>query len=303
MRSTRNEPLLLHTTMRITEGHLDDFTYAVAAAVTFVERHGPQLMVQVFVDEQNMIAHSFQLYADSAAIHRHRQLSDPHIQNVMRHCTVERLTMYGRPDRSVAEALARGGADLPTCTTLPRHIGFLRMPSEADGALGAGPDLENTTRPPVSLRPMTSLEYATYSNDVQSEVVRELRATMSEQDARAHAARGVAQHLPEGLATPHHRLLIAEDAAGTPIGNAWIGPDPYRGEASNGAWLYDINVYSNARGRGYGSAILTEVEALVVGAGRSRLGLNVFGGNAAAIALYRSSGYTVTTQEMSKQLR
>jgi GNAT superfamily N-acetyltransferase len=154
----------------------------------------------------------------------------------------------------------------------------------------------------VTLRPMTADEYRRYVDEVQAEVVRELSPTMSEEEARAHAARGVAQHLPEGVATTHHSLVIAEDAAGTPVGTAWVGPDPHRGEDSDGAWLYDINVYPHARRHGYGSAILAEVEALVARDGKARLGLNVFGGNEAAIALYRKNGYMVTTQQMSKVL-
>ncbi|GAA5123477.1 hypothetical protein [Pseudonocardia adelaidensis] len=37
--------------------------------------------------------------------------------------------------------------------------------------------------------------------------------------------------------------------------------------------------------------------------GRTRLGLNVVGTNVAAIALYRKSGYALSTMQMSKLLR
>lgn len=43
-------------------------------------------------------------------------------------------------------------------------------------------------------------------------------------------------------------------------------------------------------------------EAYVRDHGVERLGLNVFGGNAAAIALYDDLGYAVDAQQMSKQL-
>jgi ribosomal protein S18 acetylase RimI-like enzyme len=96
--------------------------------------------------------------------------------------------------------------------------------------------------------------------------------------------------------------VIAEDATGTPVGTAWIGPDPHRADGSDAAWLYDINVYPQARRNGYGTAILAEVEALVVRDGKARLGLNVVGTNEAAIALYRKNGYAVMTMQMSKAL-
>ena len=81
--------ILFHNTMKITDGHLDQFRAAVRRAVEFVEEHGPQLMVQVFVDEQTMEAHSFQLYRDSASVLAHWAMSDPYIQDVMAHCHIE----------------------------------------------------------------------------------------------------------------------------------------------------------------------------------------------------------------------
>jgi ribosomal protein S18 acetylase RimI-like enzyme len=156
--------------------------------------------------------------------------------------------------------------------------------------------------PRVTLREMTADEYGSYVDEVQAAVVRELVATMPEDEARATAAGGIAQYLPQGVATPNHTLVIAEDAAGTPVGNAWVGPDPHRAEDSDAVWLYDINVYPQARRNGFGSAILAEVEALVVRDGKTRLGLNVVATNEAAIALYRKSGYAVLTMQMSKPL-
>jgi hypothetical protein len=126
-RSTRHAPLLLHNTMRITEGHLEEFRHAVERAVAFVEEHGPQLAVQVFVDEEHLVAHSFQLYPDSAAIVRHWELSDPYIAAVMEHCTVERLEMYGEPEEDVVGDAFRPdvAGDVPR-VVVPRLIGFVR---------------------------------------------------------------------------------------------------------------------------------------------------------------------------------
>lgn len=126
VRSTAHEPLLMHNIMRITEGHLDAFAEAIDDAVTFVEQHGPQLMVQCFIDEDAMVAHSFQLYQDSAAIRRHWNLSDPYIREVMEHCQVERLEMYGEPDQEVTQQLQQMTPDAVVRSTVPRRIGFLR---------------------------------------------------------------------------------------------------------------------------------------------------------------------------------
>ncbi|WP_433784360.1 hypothetical protein ACQPX6_29520 [Actinomycetospora sp. CA-101289] len=132
MRSSRHAPLLLHNTMRIKEGHLEEFRRAVEQGVAFVEEHGPQLAVQVFIDDEALIAHSFQLYPDSAAIVAHWSLSDPYIREVMEHCTVERLEMYGEPEADVVgDAFRPDVAGEVPRTVVPRLIGFVRSTGDA----------------------------------------------------------------------------------------------------------------------------------------------------------------------------
>jgi len=45
-------------------------------------------IVVAYVDEQRMLAVSYQLYRDSAAILEHWHLADPYIARVMEHCVV-----------------------------------------------------------------------------------------------------------------------------------------------------------------------------------------------------------------------
>lgn len=118
--------LLFHNTMRITEGHLDGFREAIAKAVAFAEKNGPQLMVQVFVDEQRMTGHSFQLFRDSDAVRVHQRLADPYIQEVMEHCRVERFEVYGEPDDGVL-ASVRQGIGEGELALAPRTAGFGRF--------------------------------------------------------------------------------------------------------------------------------------------------------------------------------
>jgi hypothetical protein len=131
MRSTASSPLLLHNTMRIRPGHLEQYKAAVQRAVEFVEEHGPQIMVQVFIDDERLEAHSFQLYPDSDAILAHWKLSDPYIQDVMQHCTVERLEMFGEPDERVRSAMSSDNTGDVSRRTFPRLIGFLRQTTAA----------------------------------------------------------------------------------------------------------------------------------------------------------------------------
>ncbi|PZT69563.1 hypothetical protein DN402_23870 [Streptomyces sp. SW4] len=119
--------LLFRNTMRITEGHLEAFRDAIEHAVAFAERHGPQLMVQTFVDEERMLAHSFQLYQDSDAVRTHWKLADPYIQEVMRHCEVERFEVFGEPDAEVAEGVRAALGERTELTFSPCVAGFLRF--------------------------------------------------------------------------------------------------------------------------------------------------------------------------------
>jgi GNAT superfamily N-acetyltransferase len=152
----------------------------------------------------------------------------------------------------------------------------------------------------VTLRKMTAAEYQAATEHREAESVRVLSRAMPEELARERVAAGTARFLPEGADTAGHHLLTAENERGEAVGNAWVGPDP-SGNAE-AAWLYDINVFEAHRRRGYGTAILAAVEALIAGEGRKALGLNVVGDNAAAIALYQRSGYAVSSMAMRKQL-
>ncbi|MFJ4774020.1 GNAT family N-acetyltransferase [Streptomyces uncialis] len=150
---------------------------------------------------------------------------------------------------------------------------------------------------------MTRAEYDAASEHREAESVRALSKVMPEDQARERTRSGTARFLPDGLDTAGHHLVVAENGSGQVVGNAWIGPDP--GQASgtvSTAWLYDINVFAPFRRHGYGSAILTAVEELVAREGRTALALDVVGGNEAAIAMYRHSGYEVLSMSMRKNV-
>ena len=110
-----------------------------------------------------------------------------------------------------------------------------------------------------------------------------------------------AELLPGGFGTPRMLFLCGLDPRGDVVGQAWVGLDHPRGAPAT-AFLYDIQVVAGRRGSGLGRALLTAVETAVLDAGIFSLELNVFAHNAPAVALYGSSGYAVTTQQMRKGL-
>ena len=157
--------------------------------------------------------------------------------------------------------------------------------------------------PKVTLRKMTPPEYRAATEHREAESARELGKFLPEELAAERARQGTARFLPDGLDTAGHHLVSAENASGEVVGNAWIGPDPRQAAGTtNSAWLYDINVFEPFRRRGYGSAILAAAEELVGREGMTSLGLNVFGGNEGAIALYRRNGYEVSSMYLRKSV-
>ncbi|MGE5226525.1 MAG: GNAT family N-acetyltransferase [Planctomycetaceae bacterium] len=131
-------------------------------------------------------------------------------------------------------------------------------------------------------------------DDYARELARNGRAPAG--DARDRARASFDQLLPRGLQTPRQVLLVGEDAGdGRRIGHLWFGPsehDPGR------AWLYDVTVEPQERGKGFGRALMLAFEAEARRRGYGRVGLNVFGDNEIARTLYLSLGY----QEISRQL-
>jgi len=118
--------------------------------------------------------------------------------------------------------------------------------------------------------------------------------------AEKRSLRDTAQLLPRGRATPGH-LIFRIDAAGQPVGWLWLAMRDPRSEEGVG-YIYDIEIDRESRGNGYGRAAMELAEAEARRNGLHALGLNVFGHNAVARALYSSLGYHEITVQMRKAL-
>jgi hypothetical protein len=125
MATATSDRLLFRNTMAITPGHLAEFTRAIRDAVEFAEANAPQVLVDVFIDEERMEATSFQLYADSDAVLQHWKLSDPYIAGVMEHCRVAAFEVFGSPSTAVLDGLGATSGMQTTITA--RLIGYDRV--------------------------------------------------------------------------------------------------------------------------------------------------------------------------------
>jgi ribosomal protein S18 acetylase RimI-like enzyme len=154
---------------------------------------------------------------------------------------------------------------------------------------------------PIRLRPMTAAEF----NSFRARLIREYAAEhvsagdWDPEQAEDKAARLTDDRLPEGRSTPGMLLLSAEAPDGELVGMVWVGLDrPLRGAA----WIHDIQINPEHRGKGYGRALLQAAEQESAKQGAKAMGLNVFGPNIIARHLYESSGYQVTATQMRKEL-
>ncbi|MET0714681.1 MAG: GNAT family N-acetyltransferase, partial [Mycetocola sp.] len=184
--------------------------------------------------------------------------------------------------------------------TEPLHdlpLSSMRKPDAVDPA-AAGKDAER----PITTRPMLPAEFDQWQQDIAREYAEEQvsAGNWDSETALEQALVGNAKLLPDGIHTPRMLFLRAILPNGEPVGRAWVGLDHPRG-APDTAFLYDILIDEAYRGLGLGRALLADVEHVVAENDVGALELNVFGHNAAAVALYERSGYVVTTQQMRKR--
>jgi hypothetical protein len=121
-------PILFITTFQIKNGALEKFKEAVRKSTDFLEANGPQLMVEVCLDENEMRAHGVQVHRDSESILTHWQLADPYMRDVMQYITTTRVDIYGQPNESVMEGMRRLSSQGAVITVTPLFAGFTRLP-------------------------------------------------------------------------------------------------------------------------------------------------------------------------------
>ena len=144
----------------------------------------------------------------------------------------------------------------------------------------------------VALRAMTHDEFATYRGHTVTSYAQDMVDAGAFDDlptALTAAEQSMQELLSAGPDSPGHHLWSAFDGD-TVVGILWI-----HAEGPN-AFIYDIEVREEQRRRGYGREILDAGAVAGRALGADALGLNVFGHNEGARALYERAGYDTTEQ-------
>lgn len=120
---------------------------------------------------------------------------------------------------------------------------------------------------------------------------RERASTLAEQQTDAL--------LPDGKNTDGMFIVMADAEEVGPVGYAWLA---LKGPDVSSAWIYDIAIDEEHRGKGYGRALLNGLEQVARERDLDSIALNVFARNEYARALYERAGYEPTSIHMSKRL-
>lgn len=157
----------------------------------------------------------------------------------------------------------------------------------------------------VRLEPMTMAQFERY---LATAVPGYAKAHIAAGDCPPEDALALAQDdyrklLPDGLKTANQFLFtICDDALSDDeiVGIIWFAVK--EGRSARSAYIYDIVIREDLRGKGYGNLAMAAVEKHVQEMGIFKISLNVFGYNHGARALYEKIGYQITGIGMTKTL-
>ncbi len=154
----------------------------------------------------------------------------------------------------------------------------------------------------MKLVPMTESEFNFWlPRSRRSYAADKMKANgLAQDEADKVAAEGFNQMLSQGINSKNNFLYSAKDAQQNILGFIWFCVLSIEGHRR--AYICDVIIEEQYRGKGYGRQVMMLVEQEIKKQGLNRVGLHVFGFNERAIKLYKSMGYLTTDIEMEKTL-
>ena len=125
--------------------------------------------------------------------------------------------------------------------------------------------------------------------------------TWAPSEAQELSSKEFERILPEGLNTSNSYLYsVVDPALDLKVGYLWIHLSD--GPLGRSAFIYDIAIYKDVQGKGYGTQTMLALEEEAKRLQVDRISLHVFGHNKIAFGLYQKMGYQITDISMSKKL-
>jgi ribosomal protein S18 acetylase RimI-like enzyme len=155
----------------------------------------------------------------------------------------------------------------------------------------------------VTLVPMAAAQFGEFSaatiRDYAADKIANGLWSAAMAPGLAHAA--FAELLPQGLATPGHRVYCIRTAGmAVALGTLWIAEQERAGRRV--AYVYGVNIHPAYRRKGYATQAFQALEAQALTLGLSGIALHVFGRNRGAQELYRRLGFQATDITLFKPL-
>jgi RimJ/RimL family protein N-acetyltransferase len=155
----------------------------------------------------------------------------------------------------------------------------------------------------IELARMPRERFPAYRENLVREYARDkVRAgAWSPEEAPRRSAADVDGLLTHGTDTEgHHLYLLRDRSTGEEVGVVWIAA--LDSGVGRSVWIYDIEIHETFRRKGHATQALRAVEKRAAELGADSVGLQVFGHNPAARALYEKVGYETTSANLVKRL-
>jgi GNAT superfamily N-acetyltransferase len=149
---------------------------------------------------------------------------------------------------------------------------------------------------------MDQAEFDSWSVDSRDRYARDkMKANgLTSAEAKDIAQKDFDRILPDGLRSKDNYLYCLVSESEVTVGYLWYC---LRGAENNRmAWLCEIVLKPEFRGKGYGKSAMQLFEEDVKVKGVGKTGLHVFSFNEPAVKLYKSMGYSTTDLSMQKSL-
>jgi ribosomal protein S18 acetylase RimI-like enzyme len=153
----------------------------------------------------------------------------------------------------------------------------------------------------IVLKKMSEEEFTSYFEDKverYSNVLSENVHEVSNEDPISKARNQLNNLLPKGIETNNHHLFNVYQADQL-IGFVWIKIE----KEKKSAFLYEIYIFEEYRGKGFGTRMMKNVEEWLEQEGIYYFKLHVFGSNEGARKLYEELGFEIAGINMLKTIK